>query len=285
MKKSKRKPYSYLETGDGSKSVYADEYGQAMHSLSGAYEESLYKHIIPSGVTTLQKDEISVLDVGFGLGYNVLALLYCCDNIERFKKISVVSLEREKSVGNLVSGVEFYDDRDTVYDKVRAAAASGAFHDDRISISIIFGDARHTLKAMKGIRFDGVFHDPFSPATNPELWTVEFFSRLCSLVEPYAVVTTYSAALQVRMAMMESGFIIGRGPSVGGKKEGTVATKNGSIDALSEDEVGAIRSVARAIPYRDISGCSTRDEILNRRIEEMRRFKTVQAKSNRQVHQ
>lgn len=269
------KAYSYVETNDGSISVYADEYGQTMHSVSGGYEEALYKHVIPSGVTTIQKDEINVLDVGFGLGYNILALLHCCDSGDRFSKIRIISLESDDTIGNLVREIRFNDEKDHVYDKVKAAAQSGEYNDGRIHITILFGDARHTLKSVKNTRFDTVFHDPFSPASNPELWSVEFFSLLNERMEPNAVLTTYSAALQVRMAMMEAGFIIGRGPSVGGKKEGTLATIGGFIEALDEDEMEGIRSDVRAIPYREKSGLDTREDLLNRRLEEMRVMKNT----------
>lgn len=275
MTSCSNKSYSYVETDDGSISVYADEYGQTMHSISGGYEEALYKHVIPSGVTTLQKDEINVLDVGFGLGYNILALLHCCERDDRFSKIKVVSLESEDTIGKLVAGIRFNDEKDHVYEKVKEAAQSGKYTDKKIHINILFGDARCTLKTVNNTRFDGVFHDPFSPASNPELWSVEFFSLLKEQMEPRAVLTTYSAALQVRMAMMEAGFIIGRGPSVGGKKEGTLATIKGSIDALDENEMEGIRSDVRSIPYREKSGLDTREDLLNRRLEQMRVMKNT----------
>lgn len=275
MTSCNNKSYSYVETDDGSISVYAHEYGQTMHSISGGYEEALYKHVIPSGVTTLQKDEISVLDVGFGLGYNILALLHCCERDDRFSKIKVVSLESEDTIGKLVAEIRFNDEKDHVYDKVKAAARSGKYTDKKIHINILFGDARCTLKTVNNTRFDGVFHDPFSPASNPELWSVEFFSLLKERMEPRAVLTTYSAALQVRMAMMEAGFIIGRGPSVGGKKEGTLATIHGSIKTLNLDEMAGIRSAVRATPYREKSGLDTRDDLLHRRREEMRLMKNT----------
>ncbi len=270
MSNDNNKMYSYVETDDGSISVYADEYGQTMHSVSGGYEEALYKHVIPSGVAALQKDEINVLDVGFGLGYNILALLHCCDMEDRFSKIRVISLERDDTIGKLVGDIRFNDEKDCVYDKVKGATQSGEYNDGRIHIAILFGDARQTLKTINHINFDAVFHDPFSPASNPELWSVEFFSLLKERMEPRAVLTTYSAALQVRMAMMEAGFTIGRGPSVGGKKEGTVATIKGTIETLSVDEIAGIRSAVRATPYREISGLDTREDLLNRRLEEIR---------------
>ena len=56
-----------IETGDGSATLFLDEYEQAMHSSSGAYEEAVLKHVIPSGILLKEKKELYVLDVGFGL--------------------------------------------------------------------------------------------------------------------------------------------------------------------------------------------------------------------------
>ena len=39
-----------LTTEDGTSTLFLEEYEQAMHSMSGAYEESLLKHIIPSKI-------------------------------------------------------------------------------------------------------------------------------------------------------------------------------------------------------------------------------------------
>lgn len=64
-----------LKTEDSTYTFFDDEYREAMHSLSGAYREALYMHVLPSRV--LEKEgTVCVLDVGLGLGYNVLALLY-----------------------------------------------------------------------------------------------------------------------------------------------------------------------------------------------------------------
>ncbi len=257
-------------TGDGSFSVHVNEYDQAMHSMSGAYNEALHKHVIPSGLLDSKKNEIHVLDVGFGLGYNILALMACCRNENIFDHVHLISLENEPAVVNIIKGIRFNDQRDELYQKIVHAVVHGEYSDVMFSIKVIFSDARETLERCDMPLFDAVFHDPFSPAKNPELWTVEFFELIYERVNPKAIITTYSAAPQVRRAMMDAGFIVGRGPSVGGKKEGTLATLAGGINSLPGKEIDEIKKDRKGTPYRDVTGADDRGTILLRRRNEMR---------------
>jgi tRNA U34 5-methylaminomethyl-2-thiouridine-forming methyltransferase MnmC len=68
--------YKIIVTEDGSFSLYSEDYCQAMHSASGAYREALLKHIYPSRILDKINKDLFILDIGFGIGYNALALLY-----------------------------------------------------------------------------------------------------------------------------------------------------------------------------------------------------------------
>ena len=72
----KNNDYSIINTEDGTYSLYSEEYRQAMHSTSGAYQEAVLKHIYPSQILNSTGTELYVLDIGFGIGYNILALLH-----------------------------------------------------------------------------------------------------------------------------------------------------------------------------------------------------------------
>jgi len=57
-----------VKTKDDSYTFYSDEYNEGYHSISGALDEALRKFIEPCKI----KNGMKILDVGFGLGYNVL---------------------------------------------------------------------------------------------------------------------------------------------------------------------------------------------------------------------
>jgi tRNA U34 5-methylaminomethyl-2-thiouridine-forming methyltransferase MnmC len=259
--------YRFIKTADGTLTLYASAYGEQMHSLSGAYEEALLKHVYPSRVLDSHSQSLHVLDVGFGLGYNILALIVECARKGCCGCLSIISLEKERLLSPILDRILFNDDRDVHYSLVKAAYSNGSASRDRVSVRVEFGDARRAVKRLSGIRFDAVFLDPFSPSKNPELWSVEFFRELYRLTADAGIITTYSSAPQVRMAMCEAGFSIGRGPSVGGKREGTIASKGTVATPLRDEE---LRFNPRSVPFRDHTLSDTPDTIRARRRDEMR---------------
>jgi chorismate dehydratase len=263
------KKYRFITTADGTFTLYAAAYDEQMHSLSGAYDEALLKHVYPSRVLDSHSQNLHVLDVGFGLGYNILALIVECARRECCECLSIISLEKERSLSSILDRISFNDDRDVHYSLVKAAYSNGSTGRDGVSIRVEFGDARVAVKRLSGIRFDAVFLDPFSPSKNPELWSVEFFRELYRLTADTGIITTYSSAPQVRAAMNEAGFNMGRGPSVGGKREGTIASKGSVAAPLRDDELLELRLNPRSVPFRDRTLSGTPDTIRARRTYEM----------------
>jgi chorismate dehydratase len=262
-----------IQTGDGSYTLRSVEFDEHMHSLSGAYEEALLKHVVPSGVLKHESDSITVLDVGFGIGYNTLALLTELAGIGYSGMISVVSFEKQRSFLPFMDSIHFNDRRDDSYSFIKKAYRDGSAQIGNSTISILFDDARVSILTLRDSRFDAVFFDPYSPSHNPELWTVEFFRELLRIMSGNGILTTYSSAPQIRAALIEAGFIIGRGPSVGGKREGTLAAKSGCITPLPGEEITALKQNIRAVPYRDRTLTSDRADILQIRLEEIKMLK------------
>ncbi len=262
-----------ITTNDGSFTLHSSEYVENMHSLSGAYEEALLKHVIPSRVLDLGTGGIAVLDVGFGIGYNTLALLTELAAHSLTGNCDIISFEKERSFLPYMDSILFHDDRDGTYSLIKKAYRDGAAQEGNTSIRVLFGDARESIRALTGRQFDAVFFDPYSPSHNPELWSVEFFREIFRLTASRGILTTYSSAPQVRAALMEAGFIIGRGPSVGGKREGTLAAKSTVIASLPEEDIMALVTNIRAVPYRDETLAAGRDEILHRRLADIKALK------------
>jgi hypothetical protein len=72
--------------------------------------------------------------------------------------------------------------------------------------------------------FDLIFFDPFSPESNPDLWTVGFLRGIRSrTLYDGAMLATYSAATPTRVSLLLAGFFVGQGWSTGTRTETTVA--------------------------------------------------------------
>ena len=273
--------YKIITTEDSTKSIFSEEYQQAMHSVSGAYNEALFKHVLPSGILDFDSRELFVLDVGSGIGYNILALIFEFQKKKFPAKLKIVSLEKDFSFLPLMENIHFGDERDDIYAGIKEAFKNGNCKNNYFDIEIKRGDARLTITSIDNLSFDAVFHDPYSPAKNPELWSVQFFLEVRRLTAARGVLTTYSSAPQIRSALLEAGFRIGKGPSVGKKREGTLASVSGQIQYLNDEEISDLRNNIKSVPYRDHDLKGGREKILQERIDEMR---IIRSRENPQAH-
>ena len=68
------KPYL---TDDGSIGLYSYDFSDIFHSRTGALSEAYEKFVIPADVSSVLKsyNEINLLDVCYGIGYNSKAFL------------------------------------------------------------------------------------------------------------------------------------------------------------------------------------------------------------------
>ncbi|MCL1865763.1 MAG: MnmC family methyltransferase [Spirochaetes bacterium] len=275
-----------LITDDGTSTLFLEEYNQAMHSISGAYDEALLKHIIPSRILDSDNAELNVLDIGFGIGYNVLALINEFMNRKKGSRLNIISLEKEKYFFKFMKDVRFNDQKDHIYDLIKDAYYSGSMTYNDINLKILFGDARVTVNMLKGEKFNAIFHDPFSPSKNPELWSVDFFYRLKDIMSEDAILTTYSSADHIRRAMLEAQLYVGIGPSVGKKREGTIAAvkkKIIEIDEIDNERKSRIMGNIKSVPYRDSNLDLSREKILENRLIEIAQIRN-KFKQDRLIH-
>ena len=70
-----------------------------------------------------------------------------------------------------------------------------------------------------------VFYDPYSPAVNADMWTLETFAALRTRLraETPCLLTTYTRSTAVRVTLLLAGFFVGVGGATGEKDETTVA--------------------------------------------------------------
>lgn len=70
-----------------------------------------------------------------------------------------------------------------------------------------------------------ILFDAFSPARNPEMWTLPLFTNLFRQLDPArpCALATYSRSTMIRVSLLLAGFFVGRGQPSGLKEETTVA--------------------------------------------------------------
>ena len=189
---------------DGSYTAFSKEYDEHYHSTKdGALKESLVKHIIPA-FSVVDKDEINILDICYGLGFNTLAtILYVKEHFPK-KKVNIYSPELDATLVRSLVNFTYPDEFKSIKNIILALSREGNYNDYQFSIELFLGDAREYIKRFEN-KFDIVYQDAFSPSVNPVLWTKEYFRDIRSSMKEEGVLTSYSIAFKTRLAMYENG--------------------------------------------------------------------------------
>jgi tRNA U34 5-methylaminomethyl-2-thiouridine-forming methyltransferase MnmC len=228
----KRAKKRQVVTEDGSVTLYSSEFDECYHSVKdGALEESLKKHVEIAFELTKDKEELTILDICFGLGYNTLTTLYYLKRESLNKRVKIISPEFDRELIKSLKSFPYPEEFEDFRDIIEALSDSGEYRDENLEIKILFGDAREELPKIEE-RVDIVYQDAFSPKKNPLLWTREYFATIKKISAKDVVVTTYSVATPVRLSMWEEGFLIYEYPQS--------SVRRGSVASLSTLNLPAV---------------------------------------------
>jgi len=268
-------------TKDGSYSLRSVIFQENFHSLLGALEETKSKFTATSNLQRFKGKSLNVLDICFGLGYNSASLF---DQLIKQKSyLNLYALEIDKKpLEYSLRNESFFKLWDP---KVRTIFESlyrkDIFEDQFFKCSILWGDAREKINIIpSSINFDLIYLDGFSPQKCPQLWTIEFLSKVTENLNPHGYLITYSSSAAVRKTLRNLGLeIFTIKPSFKKRtfwSQGTVAISkfdenklktNSNFEKLSLMEEEHLLTKA-SIPYRDQDLNSSKKEIIRRRLDE-----------------
>jgi len=193
---------------DGTNTLFSKEFNEPYHSTKdGALHESLEKHIKPLFMIHKNKCSLIILDICFGLGYNTFATLYYIKKHQLKTKVHILSPEFDQELIGSLSTFEYPSEFDNIKHIIDAISQNFFYEDEQFKVEILLGDARESVPKIKE-KVDVIYQDAFSPTQNPLLWTREFFSDIAKLCNSDAILTTYSTAASIRLALYENGFLI-----------------------------------------------------------------------------
>ncbi len=209
-------------TDDGSSSIFVPELGEHYHSHFGARQES--QHIfIESALAQIQKNEISILEFGFGTGLNaLLSHEYALKNdirinytaIEKYplQEKEYLSLNYPKKLG-----LRFFQSLHQLpWEQWMDVAVGFKLLKNNIDI--------REFKISKA-KFDVVYFDAFAPDVQPNLWSYEVFMTIYNSMNKGGILTTYTVKGSIRRMLKEIGFEVEKIPGPPGKREITRAKK------------------------------------------------------------
>ena len=268
-------------TKDGSYSLRSIFFQENFHSLLGALEETKIKFTDPSDLKRFKGRSLNVLDICFGLGYNSASLLD--ELIKQKSYLNLYALEIDKKPLNYsLRNKSFLKLWNPKVKKIfESLYRKDNFEDQFSKCRILWGDARKKINIIPlANKFDLIYLDGFSPQKCPQLWTIEFLSKVTEKLNPQGYLITYSSSAAVRKTLRNLGLeIFTIKPSFNDRNfwsQGTVAIakfdknklkSNFNFEKLSVMEEEHLLTKA-SIPYRDQDLNSSKEEIIKKRLEE-----------------
>ncbi len=268
-------------TKDGSYSLRSVFFQENFHSLSGALEETKSKFIATSNLRRFRGKSLNVLDICFGLGYNSASLLDELIKQKSYLNLYALEIDKKPLEYSLRSESFFKLWAPKVRTIFESLYRKDFFEDQFFKCSALWGDAREKINIIpSSIKFDLIYLDGFSPQKCPQVWTIDFLSKVAENLNSQGYLITYSSSAAVRKTLRNLGLeIFTIKPSFKNKtfwSQGTVAIAkfdknkfkhNLNFEKLSVMEEEHLLTKA-SIPYRDQNLNSSKDDIIKQRLEE-----------------
>ncbi|WP_127559921.1 tRNA (5-methylaminomethyl-2-thiouridine)(34)-methyltransferase MnmD [Nioella ostreopsis] len=168
-----------------------------------------------------------IAELGFGTGLNLIAarMAWRAAGVTgrlRFTSFEAFPMPPEDALRALSAFPEVADlAEDTA--ALLADPSQPLIRDD-IEMRLVVGDARQTLPLWQ-VKADAWFLDGFSPAKNPELWGADLMAEVARHTAPGGSFATYTAAGDVRRALVAAGFDVIRVPGYGRKRHMSTGRK------------------------------------------------------------
>ncbi len=213
-------------TADGSHTLYVPSLDETYHSSHGAIQEAIHV-FINAGFNYINKQELKVLEIGFGTGLNAFLTLLEASNQNR--NIKYTSLEAYPLDQEIISQLNYTEELNSTTKEV---TLFNKLH--QVEWECYKKITEHFSLSKKKVKlsdfnpdeqFDIIYFDAFGPRVQPNMWSVSIFETMYNCLEKDGVLVTYCAKGSVKRALKEVGFEIEALPGPPGKREMTRAKK------------------------------------------------------------
>lgn len=218
-----------IKTGDGSVTIHLPEWNEQYHSKHGAVQEALHVFLKTGLEFYLQqqaKEEISILEIGFGTGLNAFLTALQAEKLQL--KVNYTGVEAypiEAAELQDLNYAEVVSEEDKKEILLKMHETSWEEEHEITPFFKLIKEQRKFQDIEKTDKFDLVYFDAFGARVQPELWTEAIFEIMYKAMKPKGVLVTYAAKGSVRRAMQAVGFQVERLPGPPGKREMLRASK------------------------------------------------------------
>lgn len=138
------------------------------------------------------------------------------------------------------------------------------FNNHGLTLTLIFDDISSALTQLNG-PIDAWYLDGFAPAKNPDMWTDSLYSSMARLSREKTSFATFTAAGDVRRALLAAGFEVNKVSGFGMKREmmyGTFVQRQGPLPSVFTTLKPWLKPATKAITHiaiigAGIAGCTT----------------------------
>jgi tRNA U34 5-methylaminomethyl-2-thiouridine-forming methyltransferase MnmC len=217
-----------VETSDGSKTIELIGMNEHYHSVHGAVQESLHVFIQNGLQFQLDRcrDEVRVLEIGFGTGLNFLTTIQFLQGSEtKLEYIGVDAFPLPPGILNELS----YDNR--FAEELISFCKKVLIIPNEFQVSSTHNaQAKQITSTLNKVKlpkayFDLLYFDAFGPRVQPEMWTTEVFGNMYDSLSVGGCLVTYCAKGEVKRSLKAVGFMVESLPGPPGKREMTRALK------------------------------------------------------------
>jgi len=209
-----------IRTADGSTTIYLPDWDENYHSRHGALQEARHVFLQNGFDLFADRDEIRILEIGFGTGLN--ALITALVNEGTGRKVFYIGVEGYPV--SVSEALQMNYPEATAHPM--ATALFSAMHEAEWEVETALTPSFWLTKRKQFFAdiedeavFDLIYFDAFGFRVQPELWNEDIFRRMSRALRPGGVLVTYAARTIIRRNMEAAGFTVEKLAGPPGKRE------------------------------------------------------------------
>ena len=214
-----------VKTNDGSMTIFLPDVQESYHSRHGAVQEALHVYI-DKGLCFVEKEHVSVLELGFGTGLNALLTMIHADRLG--KDVRYVTHEAYPLDLSIIKLMNF----ERILPNHFAPSIIDQLHtsdwekDCDLTPSFKIRKCRSLFESISyKSMFDLIYYDVFGFRVQPELWTFELFTKMYQALNDNGVLVTYACRSIIKENLIKAGFQVEKLKGPPGKREMLRAVK------------------------------------------------------------
>jgi|TARA_B100001094_G_scaffold57340_1_gene52817 tRNA U34 5-methylaminomethyl-2-thiouridine-forming methyltransferase MnmC len=218
----KKMSLKIIKTSDGSDTIYNSELNETYHSLHGSINESNIVYIkngLEHYLNKTKKNNIKILEIGFGTGLNFLLTHLFFE--KREEKVFYHTLEPFPLPDEIIKKLNYVSEIGEEYRGVFNLSHSND-NDKRNNITenLKFLKSNNSLENIKlSYNYDIIYYDAFAPSKQPSIWVKKNLEKVFSHMEDNSILVTYCSSGQFKRDLKTTGFKVEVLPGPKGKKE------------------------------------------------------------------